>query len=46
MTILTSKQIQDLDAVCQELAEEGKVRHVGVYQSIRTTLLQVDFERE
>ena len=30
MTILSPKQIQDLDVACQKLAEEDKVRHVGV----------------
>ncbi len=30
MTILSPKQIQDLDVVCQKLAEDDKVRHVGV----------------
>jgi len=30
MTILSPKQIQDLDTACQKLATEDKVRHVGV----------------
>ncbi|WP_420544603.1 DUF6659 family protein [Nitrosopumilus sp.] len=34
MTILTPKQIQDLDVACQKLAEEGKVRHVGVINQL------------
>ena len=34
MTILTPKQIQDLDAACQKLADEEKVRHVGVINQL------------
>ena len=34
MTILTPKQIQDLDEACQKLAEEDKVRHVGVINQL------------
>jgi len=30
MTILSSKQVQDLDIACQKLAAEDKVSHVGV----------------
>lgn len=34
MTILSPKQIQDLDVACQKLSEEGKVRHVGVINQL------------
>ena len=34
MTILTPQQIQNLDAACQKLAEEDKVRHVGVINQL------------
>ena len=34
MTILSPKQIQDLDMACQKLSEEYKVRHVGVINSL------------
>ena len=34
MTILSPKQIQDLDMACQKLSEEYKVRHVGVINQL------------
>lgn len=34
MTILSPKQIQDLEVACQKLAEEDKVRHVGVINQL------------
>jgi len=34
MTILTPKQIQDLDMACQKLSDEDKVRHVGVINQL------------
>ena len=34
MTILTPEQIQDLDAACQKLSGEDKVRHVGVINQL------------
>jgi len=34
MTILTPKQMQDLDMACQKLSEEDKVRHVGVINQL------------
>ena len=34
MTILSPKQIQELDVACRKLYEEDKVRHVGVINSL------------
>lgn len=34
MTILSPKQIQDLDTACQKLSAEDKVRHVGVINQL------------
>ena len=34
MTILSPKQIQDLDTACQKLTAEDKVRHVGVINQL------------
>ena len=34
MTILSPKQIQEMDIACQKLSEEDKVRHVGVINQL------------
>ena len=34
MTILSPKQIQEMDIACQKLSEENKVRHVGVINQL------------
>ncbi|MDH3854636.1 MAG: hypothetical protein OES27_00800 [Nitrosopumilus sp.] len=34
MTMLTPKQMQDLDMACQKLTKEDKVRHVGVINQL------------